>query len=105
MNVIPGIRSNEVSQKQRVKKHLGTITQKGQVTIPVEVREYLQVQPNDRIAFEIQDDGQVVIQKPSMLSLDDVFGAVTPRSKPEDFKKKRDTAIEEHIEKSKFLRP
>lgn len=104
MNVIHGIQSNNV-RKQRCKKHLGTITQKGQVTIPIEVREYLRVQPNDRIAFEIQDDGQVVIQKPSILTLDDVFGAVTPRNRPEDFKKLRDTAIEEHIEKSNSLRP
>lgn len=32
------------------------------------------------------------------LSLDDVFGAVTPRNIPEDFKKLRDDAIEEHVE-------
>jgi antitoxin PrlF len=85
------------------KKHLGTVTQKGQITIPVEVREYLQVQPNDKVAFEIRD-GEVVLEKTKILSLDDVFGAVTPRNRPEDFKKLRDNAIEEHLEKSRSLR-
>lgn len=34
---------------------LTSVTTKGQVTIPVEVRRYLGIEPNDRVAFVIED--------------------------------------------------
>lgn len=82
--------------------HLGTITQKGQVTIPIAIRRYLQLHENDKIAFEIRAD-EVVLKKPTILSLDAVFGAVTPRNRPEDFQARRDAAIQEHVERSTSL--
>ena len=39
------------------------ITTKGQVTIPKEVRERLQVRAGDVIAYEFQENGQVVVRK------------------------------------------
>jgi antitoxin PrlF len=39
------------------------VTTKGQVTIPKEVRERLQVQAGDVIAYEFQEDGLVVVRK------------------------------------------
>jgi AbrB family looped-hinge helix DNA binding protein len=39
------------------------VTTKGQVTIPKEVRERLQVHAGDVIAYEFQQDGQVVVRK------------------------------------------
>jgi AbrB family looped-hinge helix DNA binding protein len=39
------------------------VTTKGQVTIPKEVRERLQVHAGDVIAYEFQEDGQVVVRK------------------------------------------
>lgn len=38
------------------------------------------------------------------LTLEDVFGAVTPRRKPEEFNTLRDIAMEEHIERSQTLK-
>lgn len=82
--------------------HLGTITQKGQVTIPIAIRRYLQLHENDKIAFEIRSD-EVILKKPTILSLDAVFGAVMPRNRPEDFQTLRDVAIQEHVERSTSL--
>jgi antitoxin PrlF len=100
MQVIPDVDSsaNKRIALSSARNHIGTVTQKGQVTIPVEIREHLGVQPNDRVAFTVRD-GEVVLQKPTMLNLGDVFGAITPRKRPEDFKALRDAAIEEHIER------
>ena len=39
------------------------VTTKGQVTIPKEVRERLQVRAGDVIAYEFQENGQVVVRK------------------------------------------
>jgi antitoxin PrlF len=39
-----------------------TVTTKGQVTIPKEVREHLGVDTGDRLSFVVQDDGTVVVR-------------------------------------------
>jgi antitoxin PrlF len=39
-----------------------TVTQKGQTTIPIEIRDKLNILPGDKVSFEIIDN-QVVIRK------------------------------------------
>ena len=39
-----------------------TMTTKGQVTIPKEVREHLGVEPGDRLSFVVQEDGTVIVK-------------------------------------------
>lgn len=78
----------------------GTVTQKGQVTIPVAIRERLGIEEKDILLWEINPDNEVVVKKPKQLSLDEVFGAVIPLQMPLDFKKIRDDALEEHIERA-----
>ena len=41
----------------------GKITTKGQVTIPQKLRKFLGVRPGDKISFEVNDDGKVLIKK------------------------------------------
>lgn len=36
-----------------------TLTSKGQITLPQEVRKQLRLKPGDRVDFEIGEDGQV----------------------------------------------
>ena len=40
---------------------ISTITYKGQTTIPIQIRSYLNIHPGDKIEFFINDDGQVMI--------------------------------------------
>ena len=42
--------------------NLSTVTQKGQATIPAEIRKQLDLHPGDKIAFEVTD-GEVIIRK------------------------------------------
>jgi antitoxin PrlF len=39
-----------------------TVTTKGQVTIPKEVREHLGVDTGDRLSFVVQEDGTVIVK-------------------------------------------
>ena len=78
-------------------EHVRTVTTKGQVTIPAEVRRLLEVEPGDKVVFRVTQ-GTVELQ-PAAMTLKDAFGAVTPRTQPEDFAALRDVAIEEHVKK------
>lgn len=65
-----------------------TITEKGQVTIPQELRRLLELSPRDKVRFRVVD-GTVQISKASSRLLAG-FGAVTPQQKPENFQKTRE---------------
>lgn len=39
-----------------------TVTSKGQVTIPKDIRDLLGIQPGDRVVFFEADDGRVVVE-------------------------------------------
>ena len=64
-----------------------SMTKKGQVTIPIEVRKALGLQPRDRVVFEIQ--GREATIRPASVDLLAGFGAVRPKERPEDFKRMR----------------
>lgn len=50
-----------------------TITSKGQITLPREVREHLHVREGDRVEFEIRRDGDVRV-RPVTGSVEELFG-------------------------------
>lgn len=66
---------------------ISTLTQKGQTTIPKEIREFLGLKINDRLEFII--DHGVVELKP-LSSIEANFGRVKSKNKPEQFSKIRD---------------
>lgn len=52
-----------------------TVTSKGQVTIPVEIRRRLGIDPTDKVAFVINGEGQVEL-RPVPYTLESVMGSV-----------------------------
>ena len=50
-----------------------TITSKGQITLPREVRDHLHVREGDRVEFEIGRDGEVRV-RPMTGSVEELFG-------------------------------
>jgi antitoxin PrlF len=48
-----------------MKEIISTITSKGQITIPAEVRRYLGVGQGDKVSFVIDDTGSIVLKVPS----------------------------------------
>ena len=65
-----------------------SLTQKGQVTIPVEVRVMLGLKPRDKVVFEVHGDQATLRRAPS--KVERWFGSVSPRQRPEDFKQLRE---------------
>jgi antitoxin PrlF len=54
-----------------------TLTSKGQITLPIEIRELLGVNTGDRIAFEEKQDGEVIVRvvgKVKVSSIRGMFG-------------------------------
>lgn len=65
-----------------------TLTEKGQVTIPQEIRRLLGLRPRDRVRFEVE--GEVVKIRQASSKLLQGYGAVTPRNKPENLQELRE---------------
>ena len=65
-----------------------TVTQKGQVTIPAEVRSRLGLKPRDKVRFEVK--GDVATLRPAPSKVLRWYGSVRPMERPEDFQKARE---------------
>jgi AbrB family looped-hinge helix DNA binding protein len=80
-----------------------TLTERGQVTIPIEVRRILGLHPRDRVRFEVE--GKVVRISQASSKILPFFGSVTPRKKPEDFQELREEfekGVAEEVTLAKF---
>ena len=74
------------------------VTQKGQVTIPLEVRKRLGIKPRDTVRFEIE--GDVVRLSRGTSRIQAGYGSVTPQNRPEDFqtiRERMEQAIAEEV--------
>ncbi len=63
------------------------ITKKSQITLPVKVREALKVKPGDQVTFKIVGGSVQILPVPSRL--DENFGKVNAKRRPENFRKIR----------------
>ncbi|NOX63513.1 MAG: AbrB/MazE/SpoVT family DNA-binding domain-containing protein [Chloroflexi bacterium] len=77
-----------------LKEHVRRLTSKGQVTVPVDVRRKLGVQPGETVIFRILDDRVEIDRAP--MSLEQAFGSVRPLKQPEDFEAAGQQAWDEH---------
>lgn len=67
-----------------------TMTTKGQVTIPAEIRTELGLKPHDRVRFQLRDGVVTIVLATSRIRRH--FGSVTPHNRPEDWRAIRDEA-------------
>lgn len=58
-----------------MKELISTISSKGQVTIPVEVRRQLGLHPADKVVFVVSDEGKVEV-RPVRFTLESVLGSI-----------------------------
>ena len=61
--------------------HTATVTSKGQITVPMQIRMHLQVGKGDRIEFLIGSDGQVTLM-PATADVKKLKGMVGKPDKP-----------------------
>ena len=76
------------------KEFVATITSKGQVTIPIEVREQLGLAARDKVIFRLGKGNRVELE-PLPMSLEEAYGSVAPLGRPENFEEMERIAKEE----------
>ena len=67
------------------------MTQKGQITVPAEVRAQLGLAPGDRVEFGLE--GGTITIRPARSHIREFLGMVEPRNRPEDW-----TAVRAEVE-------
>ena len=78
---------------------IATVTSKGQVTVPAEVRRHLGIKPGATVAFVI--DGDEVRVRPPRFTLETVLGSIEPLSgtTTADFERQIEAAMDEAAER------
>lgn len=76
----------------REQEFVMTVTSKGQVTIPAEVRRILGIKKNQKIAWVINRAGEVRLKIPCCSSIDSMVGKAGRLNRPLAWSKVRATA-------------
>ena len=71
-----------------------TLTERGQVTLPSEIRRKLGVRPKQKVHFEVDGDSIRIV--PSEFTLESIRGMAPPLSEPKSIEEILDLAAEEH---------
>jgi len=79
---------------------IATITSKGQVTIPKNIREKLRLRSGDRLDFQIEKDGTARIQ-PLCRRPADVFGMLSGKTRVSATLKQIDASLADAFRKGK----
>ena len=69
-----------------------TLTIKGQVTIPKQIRDALDLQPGCKLNFAVNDDGDVLLQKAVAAAKSSKRGAAVTKQKKDRFEQVRGKA-------------
>ncbi|MDO8673688.1 MAG: type II toxin-antitoxin system PrlF family antitoxin [Dehalococcoidia bacterium] len=80
-----------------MKEVISTITSKGQITIPAEVRRHLGVQSHDKVAFVIEREGEVKLKVPRYRDIDSIVGKAGSLKHPLSWHEMRTIAKEDRI--------
>ena len=81
-----------------MKEIISSITSKGQVTIPVEVRRHLGIAANDKIAFVIDSEGTVRLTVPRYPNIASLRGAAGKLDRQLSWKQMQQIAHEDRLE-------
>ena len=81
-----------------MKEIVATITGRGQITLPSEVRHHLGAKTGDKLAFVIDNQGDVHVNVPHYPTVASVRGAAGKLSKPLSWEEMREIAHENHAQ-------
>ncbi len=71
-----------------------SMTQRGQVTLPAEVRRILGVKPKEKVTFQVDGDDIRIV--PAQFTVESVRGSVPPLREPKTLEEIYDSAGDDH---------
>lgn len=74
--------------------YIGSVSPKGQITVPKALRKLLGIKPKDKIAFQVEKRAVTIIPKGSLV--DATYRVVPALSKPLSFRNVSRIAADEH---------
>ncbi len=80
-----------------MKEIISTVTSKGQVTIPAEIRSYLGISTHDKIAFVLDDEGSVRLRVPRFSSIESLRGVAGHLQQPLSWQEMKQIAYEDRF--------
>ncbi len=84
-------------QLQSSKQRVSTLSSKGQITLPIEIRKYLGVDTNDKVAFIIEPDGKVAVTPARYPDIASLSGAAGSLKKALSWKEMQHIAREDRL--------
>ena len=76
--------------------YTSSVSPKGQVTIPAELREQFEIKTRDQVQFEVVDGTITIV--PTRAKLRAAYGSIRPVNPEMSWKEIEAAAIEEHVE-------
>lgn len=86
-------------QLQSSKQRVSTLSSKGQVTLPIEIRKHLGLDTNDKVAFVIEPDSKVTVTPARYPDIASLSGAAGSLQKPPSWKEMQQIAREDRLKK------
>lgn len=83
--------------------HQVTLSPKGQLTVPAEIRERLALKPGDKVEFRILRDGTITLHALNM-TVDDLFGMISYRGSPKTIDQINEAITDAAVDGSGILR-
>jgi len=80
-----------------MKQVIATVTSKGQITVPAEVRETLGLEAGAKLIFAIDDEGNIFLRKPRFPDVRSLAGAAGSLKQPMSWKEMLATAYEDRF--------
>jgi AbrB family looped-hinge helix DNA binding protein len=81
-----------------MKEFLSSVSTKGQVTLPAEIRARLGIKPKDTVILSLEDEG--VILRPTQVSLKAGFRSIPALKPSRSLEEMTEMAAEEHAEEA-----
>jgi antitoxin PrlF len=82
------------TEEHAMQHYYTTLTERGQVTLPSEIRRKLGVKPKQKVHFEVDGDSIRIV--PLEFTLESIRGMAPPLSEPKSIEEIFDIAGEEH---------
>jgi antitoxin PrlF len=88
-----------------MKEILATMTSKGQLTVPAEVRRQLGLKQGDRVAFILTEEGEVTLRVPHYADIASLRGAAGTLPQPLSWEEIEQVVAEERAERAGLTAP